>query len=56
MSFRTNSQFEIDLSEDLPSNNRQLLLLQERYGGTYTEIIGQLMHILVLMRPYLDFT
>ena len=47
MYFHTDSQTEIDLSEELPIAEKQLVLPQKRYYGTYAEIIGQLMHIFV---------
>ena len=54
--FRTDNQFEIDLCEDLPATPAQLKLLIARYGGSYGEIIGQLMHIFVWTRNDLGFS
>ena len=53
--FLTNTQFETDISEDLPATKQQLVLPQKEYGGIYAEIIGQLMHIFVWTQPDLGF-
>ena len=47
MPFGTDSQFETDIHEDLPATEEQLVLLQKQYGGTYAEIIGQLIYAFV---------
>ena len=53
--FRTDSQFETNISENLLATEQQLLELLKQYGGTYAEIIGQLMHLFVWTRPDLWF-
>ena len=53
--FRTDSQFEQDLAEQLPAIGQALIDLQLQYGGTYPEIIGQLMHVYVWSRHELGF-
>ena len=55
MPFCTDSQFETDISEDLLVTEQQLVLLQKQHGVTYAEIVGQLMHVFVWMRPDLGF-
>ena len=56
MPFHTDSQFEAgDISEVIPPTEKQLVLLQKQYGGTYAGIIGQLIHIFVWTQPNLGF-
>jgi len=42
--FRTDSQFEQDLSEQLPATGNHLRELEKRYGGSYSKLIGMLNH------------
>ena len=48
--FRTDSDFEKDLVEQLPATGDELKALEERYGGTYSGILGELMHVETLSR------
>lgn len=54
--FRTDSKYEAELCEQLPATEDELKLLEERYGGSFGEIIGQLMHVYVWTRPELGFS
>ena len=56
MPFRTDSQFEINLSEELSASTQDLLHLIRRYGGTYAEILGYLLHVFVWTRPDLGYS
>ena len=53
--FRTDSEFELDLCEELPASSDLLKDLHKRYGGTYPEILGQILHVFVWTRPDLGF-
>lgn len=53
--FRTDSQFEIDLLEQLPATGKELKALVARYGDTYAGILGSIMHPYVWTRPDLGF-
>jgi len=54
--FRTDSQYELDLAEQLPATDSQLSALIKKYGGSFGEIIGQIMHVFVFTRCDLGFT
>ena len=43
-SFQTDSEFEQDLSEQLPATSEKLLALEKRYKGSYAKLIGMLNH------------
>ena len=54
--FRTDNEFERDLCEMLPATPSQLVALVKKYGGTFPEILGQLMHVYVFTRSDLGYT
>jgi hypothetical protein len=54
--WRTDSQYEADLLEQLPAVGEALKELEKRYGGTYAAIIGSLMHVYVWSRPDIGFS
>ena len=54
--FRTDSEFENDLVEQLPATGDELKALEKQYKGTFPSIIGQIMHVYVWSRPELGFT
>ena len=43
--FRTDSAFETELLETLPATGTELLALEQRYGGSYASILGDIMHV-----------
>ena len=43
--YRTDSDFEHDLLEQLPATGDALSALEQRYGGTYSSILGDIMHV-----------
>ena len=53
--YRTDSQFEKDLSEQLPASQQELLVLEKDYGGKYSALIGQFLHIEQVTRFDLGF-
>ena len=54
--FSTDSQFEIVLSEELPASSSELSQLIHPYGGTYAEILGQLLCVFIWTRPDLEYS
>jgi hypothetical protein len=48
--FRTDSQYEIDLAEQLPATKEELKELVEKYGAEYRSILGDIMHVWVWSR------
>lgn len=48
--FRTDSQYEIDLSEQLPATKEELKKLIEKYGAPFASILGDIMHVWVWSR------
>ena len=43
--FRTDNQFEKDLSEALPAEPDELLQLEKQYNGPYCTLLGEFQHI-----------
>jgi hypothetical protein len=54
--FRTDSQFEIDLLEQLPASKEELKALELKYGATFASILGDIMHVWVWSRPDIGFS
>jgi len=42
--YRTDSQYEKELSEQLPASQKELMTLEKEYGGKYNALIGQFLH------------
>jgi len=53
--FRTDNQYEIDLMEQLPATKEQLQDLELRYGGGFSSILGEIMHVWVFTRLELGY-
>ena len=53
--FRTDSQFEADLAEQLPATKEQLGVLVKQYKGSFPKIIGMLMHVYCWSRNDLGY-
>ena len=54
--FRTDSEYEKELMEQLPATGQELKALEERYGGTFAGILGELMHVECISRFDLSYT
>jgi hypothetical protein len=54
--FRTDSQFEIDLLEQLPATKEELKALEIKYGAGFSSILGDIMHVWVWSRPELGYS
>lgn len=54
--FRTDSDYEKDLAEQLPATKDELKILEERYGDSYGAILGELMHVEVISRFDLSYS
>eukprot|EP00956_Cyclotella_meneghiniana_P015837 scaffold24602_cov53-Cyclotella_meneghiniana.AAC.1 len=48
--FRTDSQYEIDLLEQLPLQGKDLKEAEKKYGGSFASILGDVMHVWVWSR------
>ena len=48
--FRTDSQYEIDLLEQLPLQGKDLKEAEKKYGGSFASILGDIMHVWVWSR------
>ena len=53
--FRTDSEYEKELMEQLPATGKELKALEEKYGGTFPGILGELMHVKCLSRFDLSY-
>jgi hypothetical protein len=47
--FRTDPEYENELMEQLPATGSELKALEEKYGGTYSGILREVVHIEVLI-------
>jgi hypothetical protein len=54
--FRTDSQCEKDLMEQLPAGKEELKQLEIEYGGTYPEIMGDIIHVESWSCPELSYS
>ena len=54
--YRTDSQFEKDMCEQLPATGDQLVELETKYGGKFNSLIGVLLHVFQVSRYELGFT
>jgi hypothetical protein len=54
--FRTDSQLEIDLLEQLPASKEELKALELKHGATFASILGDIMHVWVWSRPDIGFS
>lgn len=53
--FRTDNQFELDLLEQLPATKEELTLLEKKYAGGFSSILGEIMHVWVWSRPEIGY-
>jgi hypothetical protein len=54
--FRTDSEYKKDLMEQLPATKEELKCLEEEYGGSFPEILGDIMHVECWSRPEMSYT
>eukprot|EP00956_Cyclotella_meneghiniana_P008309 scaffold11091_cov47-Cyclotella_meneghiniana.AAC.1 len=54
--FRTDSDYEKDLAEQLPASEDELKILEQRYGDSYGAILGEIMHVEVCSRFELSYS
>eukprot|EP00956_Cyclotella_meneghiniana_P029504 scaffold71543_cov60-Cyclotella_meneghiniana.AAC.2 len=53
--FRTDSDYEKELAEQLPASKDELKSLEQRYGDSYGTILGEIMHVEVVSRFELSY-
>lgn len=54
--FRTDSDYEKELMEQLPAVGSELKALESKYGGTFAGILGELMHVECVSRFDLSYS